>query len=310
MRAVLPTKAPSVNQELMARLALGTVQFGLDYGINNTAGRPTDATVDAILSTAQQQGLPLLDTAAAYGDSEARLGQWLATAEASTASPPFQLVTKLAAAAPAEVSRQLAGSLIRLRQPSVYGVLFHSFGQLREQPTAWDALLAARAQGFTQRIGVSLYHPDEVEWLLSHAPEVSLVQLPYNVFDQRFGPLLPELQRRGIEVHVRSAFLQGLLLRAPGDLPAFFQPLAPKLTQLRQLATEARIPLPALLLLFAAYAPGVSRAVIGVDSAANLRENLAAGSYAAAAEALRPALLQLAEPTTTFILPYAWPPRI
>jgi aryl-alcohol dehydrogenase-like predicted oxidoreductase len=136
-----------------------------------------------------------------------------------------------------------------------------------------------------------------------------LVQLPFNVLDQRFGPLLPALQQAGIEVHVRSAFLQGLLLRDPATLPAFFAPLAPKLMKLRALAQRAGIPLASLLLLFAAYAPGVGRAVIGVDTAANLRENLAAGAYLAAAELLRAELKTLAETTTDFILPYTWPPR-
>jgi aryl-alcohol dehydrogenase-like predicted oxidoreductase len=133
--------------------------------------------------------------------------------------------------------------------------------------------------------------------------------VPYNVLDQRFAAVLPRLAARGVEVHVRSAFLQGLLLREPATLPDFFRPLAPKLTQLRALAAGAGVPLPALLLLFAAYAPGVARAVVGVDSVANLRENLAAAPHLAAAEALRPALQKLAEPTNNFILPYAWPPR-
>ena len=99
------------------------------------------------------------------------------------------------------------------------------------------------------------------------------------------------------------------LLREPDALPEFFWPLAPKLIRLRALAAGAGVPLPAALLLFAAYAPGVARAVIGVDSVANLHENLAAAAYLDAAQRLRPALAELAEPTDHFILPYAWPPR-
>jgi aryl-alcohol dehydrogenase-like predicted oxidoreductase len=158
-------------------------------------------------------------------------------------------------------------------------------------------------------IGVSLYHPHEAEWLLAQGWDLDLVQVPYNVLDQRFAAVLPQLAARGVEVHVRSAFLQGLLLREPASLPAFFHPLAPKLQHLRALLDEAGVPLAAALLLFAAGAPGVTRVVIGVDSVANLHENLAAARWLAAAESLRPALTELAEPTDTFILPYAWPPR-
>ena len=187
--------------------------------------------------------------------------------------------------------------------------MFHAFGPLQAEPAAWAALQAARAAGQVARIGVSLYHPHEAEWLLAQGWDLDLVQVPYNVLDQRFAAVLPQLAARGVAVHARSAFLQGLLLREPASLPPFFRPLAPKLTRLRALVAAAEVPLPAALLLFAAYAPGVARAVIGVDSVANLRENLAAAHYLAAAEALRPALRALAEPDDTFILPYAWPPR-
>ena len=306
----MPTDLGSLatsTEEFVGRLALGTVQFGLDYGINNTAGRPTDATVEAILETAQAAGLTLLDTAAAYGDSESRLGTWLS--QPGHEAPPLQLVTKLAAAPAPQVRQQLQESLARLRQARLYGVLFHDFTAFRQHGSAWQALQEARAEGLVQRIGVSLYHPQEAEWLLAQGQDIDLVQLPFNVLDQRFGSILPQLQQRGVEVHVRSAFLQGLLLREPGALPDFFAPLAPKLARLRTLAGQAAIPLPALLLLFAAFAPGVSRAVIGVDTADNLRTNLAAADFVQAAEQLRPALQQLAEKTTDFILPYAWPPR-
>ncbi|MDO7853451.1 aldo/keto reductase [Hymenobacter convexus] len=298
---------PPDARNLAGRLALGTVQFGLDYGINNVAGRPDDTTVAEILSTAQAAGISLLDTAAAYGDSETRLGDWLSRTAAG--ARPFELVTKLAAGPAGEVRQALQESLARLRQASIYGVLFHQFAGFREHPAAWEVLREAQAAGTVQRIGVSLYHPEEAEWLLAHPMGVGLVQLPFNVLDQRFGPLLPALQQAGVEVHVRSAFLQGLLLRYPATLPPFFAPLAPKISALDALAKCAEIPLTSLLLLFAAYAPGVSRAVIGVDTAANLRENLAAGAYAGQAERLRPELQALAEATTDFILPYAWPPR-
>ena len=285
------------------RLALGTAQFGLAYGLNNQAGQPSTNAVAEVLAAAQAASLTLLDTAAAYGNSEARLG------ELASQNPTFELITKLPAGPPAQVAQHLAESLARLRRAQLYGVMFHAFKPLQEEPAAWQALQAARAGGQVARIGVSLYHPHEAEWLLAEGWDIDLVQVPYNVLDQRFAAVLPQLAARGVEVHVRSAFLQGLLLREPAALPEFFRSLAPKLTQLHQLAATAGVPLPALLLLFAAYAPGVARAVIGVDTVANLHENLAAAQYAAAAESLRLALAELAEPTDTFILPYTWPPR-
>ncbi|KAA9339465.1 aldo/keto reductase [Hymenobacter busanensis] len=284
------------------RLALGTAQFGLDYGLNNLHGRPDDATVQAILAAAAEAGVSMLDTASAYGDSEVRLGVF------GEQTSTLEVVTKLAGAPPAEVTQQLHTSLTRLRRRSVYGVLLHRFENLQQYPESWQALIAAQKDGLTQRIGVSLYHPAQARWLLSSDLGVDLVQVPFNVFDQRFAPLLPELATRGVEVHVRSAFLQGLLLRDLTTLPAFFEPLRPKLQQLHSLANEANIPLEAMLLLFATQTPDVARVVIGVDSVDNLRANVAAGAYADTARQLRPHLLALAEPTDQFILPYTWPP--
>jgi aryl-alcohol dehydrogenase-like predicted oxidoreductase len=295
--------SPADTQALAQRLALGTAQFGLAYGLNNQAGQPSTSAVAAVLAAAQAAGLTLLDTAAAYGNSEARLG------ELAGNNLAFSLITKLAAGPPAQVALHLAESLARLRRAQLYGVLFHAFGPLQAEPAAWEALQAARAAGQVARIGVSLYHPHEAEWLLAEGWDIDLVQVPYNVLDQRFAAVLPRLAARGVEVHVRSAFLQGLLLRDPDKLPIFFQPLVPKVKLLRRLTAEAGVPLPAALLLFAAYAPGVARAVIGVDSVANLLDNLAAAAYLAAAQSLRPALAALAESTDTFILPYTWPPR-
>jgi aryl-alcohol dehydrogenase-like predicted oxidoreductase len=297
------TSTPAELQALTQRLALGTAQFGLAYGLNNQAGQPTPTAVAEVLAAARTAGLTLLDTAAAYGNSEARLGELIGENAA------FEVITKIPAGPPAQVTQHLAESLARLRRQQVYGVLFHAFGPLQAEPTAWQALQAARTARQVGRIGVSLYHPHEAEWLLAQGWDVDLVQVPYNVFDQRFAAVLPQLAARGVEVHVRSAFLQGLLLREPDSLPPFFRPLAPKLVKLRALAAEAGLPLPAALLLFAAYAPGVARAVIGVDSVANLHENLAAAYHLDAAVALRPALVELAELTDTFILPYTWPPR-
>ena len=289
--------------EFRQKLALGTAQLGLAYGINNTQGRPDDATVAGVLTAAQVAGLTLLDTAAAYGDSEARLGQWLSRQPGS-----FAVVTKVAAAAPAVVRAAVQASLERLQQPRVYGVLFHDFNALQQQPAAWQGLQDSRAAGLTARIGISLYHPWQAQWLLDRRGwDFDLVQLPYNVLDQRFGPLLPVLAARGVEVHVRSAFLQGLLLRPLQALPAYFEALRPKLTRLRHLTAEAGIPLEAALLLFAATAPGVARVVVGVDTADNLQANVAAEQYLDVFAALRPALAELHETAEELLLPYRWP---
>ncbi len=292
------------TREFADRLALGTAQFGLAYGINNTTGQPSLAAVADILREAHAAGLNLLDTAAVYGDAEARLGQL------ASLTQDFNVITKIANGP--DVARQVQASLTRLGRPSVAGLLFHSALSFSSTDAGWQAVLAACAQGQIEQAGLSVYR---LAHLLSgdfattpRAHQPGLLQIPLSVLDQHFVPHLPGLVgERGLEVHARSVFLQGVLLRDPDQLPGFFQPLAPKIRRLRTLAAEGNMPLSALLLLFSVQTPGVRRVVIGVDSVANLHENLCAAAHWDTALALRPWLEALAEPDDTFTLPYTWP---
>ena len=293
------------EREFAGRLALGTAQFGLPYGLNNVAGQPPLGAVADILREARSAGLDLLDTAAVYGDAEDRIGQLCSITQ------DFAVITKVADGM--EVGRQVRASLARLGRDSVAGVLFHSARSFTSASPGWQALLAARAAGETAAVGLSVYRMAHLQAgdfaeTANSAVQPGLLQVPLSALDQHFLPQLPYLAvERGIEVHVRSVFLQGLLLRDPGQLPPFFTPLAPKLRHLRALAAEAGMPLSALLLLFAIQTPGVSRVVIGVDSVANLHENLRAAAHWATALLVRPQLLALAEADDTFMLPYTWP---
>jgi aryl-alcohol dehydrogenase-like predicted oxidoreductase len=113
---VSPTPTPTELQALTERLALGTAQFGLAYGLNNQAGQPTPAAVAEVLAAAHTAGLTLLDTAAAYGNSEARLGELVGD------TTDFELITKIPAGPPAQAAQHLTESLARLRRQQVYGV--------------------------------------------------------------------------------------------------------------------------------------------------------------------------------------------
>lgn len=290
--------------EFAKRLVLGTAQFGLAYGINNTTGQPPLDQVAAILREARAAGVAVLDTAAAYGDAEARLGQLLPEA----ASADVQLITKINITPPDQIRPQIEAGLARLGRTAVHGVLLHNAGVAGTvTPLIWRALQSAQRDGLVARIGISCYSTVHLEEVLAQGLEPEIVQLPVNVLDSRRAWQLAHFAERGIAFHARSAFLQGLLLREPGTLPKFFRPLDVKLRRLRELAATAGVPLPALLLLFVAQTPGVARVVIGVDSVANLHDNLRAAAHWDAALNLRPQLARLAEPDDTFLLPYNWP---
>ena len=259
------------------KLALGTVQFGLNYGIANGGGQVSQAEAGRILALAAASGVDMLDTAIAYGDSEQALGQ-LGVAD-------WQVVTKLPSLpddckdVAAWVEMQISGSLARLGVARLHAVLLHRPEQLLGPQGAQllDALDRLKAQGMTRKIGVSVYAPDELERLFN-AMDVDLVQAPLNILDRRLtdSGWAQRLKGLGVELHTRSVFLQGLLLMPTSRRPAKFTRWAALWSEWeRWLAETGLTPLQACLN-YALAIPEVDKLVIGVDSADHLHEILAA----------------------------------
>jgi aryl-alcohol dehydrogenase-like predicted oxidoreductase len=217
----------------MAKLWLGTAQFGLDYGVSNTAGRIGRDEAARILDHAAAVGVDTLDTAPAYGTSEDVLG-------ALDAARRFRLVTKtpqfrsdvLTAAQADQAAASLDASLTKLRADRLNGLLVHWTGDLLVPggERLYRVLDAAKRDGRLERIGISVYDPPEIAAVAERYP-IDFVQIPLNVFDQRFlrGDLLTWCAERGILVHSRSAFLQGLLLMDARSLPQRFKGAEAKL---------------------------------------------------------------------------------
>jgi aryl-alcohol dehydrogenase-like predicted oxidoreductase len=205
------------------KLALGTVQFGLDYGVANVSGRVSTQEANAILQCALVSGMNTLDTAIAYGDSETVLGQ--------LGIEKWKIITKLPAV-PNDcndvtqwVHDQIQKSMTRLGVTQLHGVLLHRPGQLLDRmgPSLFAVLQDLKAQGFTRKIGVSVYGPAELDPLFD-AYALDLVQAPLNILDRSLidSGWANRLHAAGVEVHTRSAFLQGLLLMPLSQRPVKF----------------------------------------------------------------------------------------
>jgi len=213
-----------------ATLGMGTVQWGMAYGIANCTGQPSGDEVGNMLRLAKQRGVMLLDTACTYGEAETRLGKM------DAASQGFQIVTKIPpirseAISEKDIATVLAAfqeSLHRLQCKQVYGLMVHHADNLLlpEAERLWSAMQDLKERGLAGRIGVSVYNPAQLEKVLDRFA-IDLVQLPFNIYDQRFAQtgMLRRLRDNGVEVHSRSAFLQGLLLLTPELLPAYFNPI-------------------------------------------------------------------------------------
>lgn len=248
---------------------LGTVQFGITYGAFNVTGQVPLDKVQTMLATAQTAGIDMLDTARAYGDSEAVLAR-------AGACERFDIVSKcpdLRDEANPVASLQAAfdASCTALGVMQLYGYLLHNAEDLA-RPGIWDALCALRDLGRVRHIGVSGYDIETVVNLCDHFP-LTLVQLPANVLDPWYDRVtLP----RSLEVHVRSAFLQGFLLGDPERLPPHLAPFRAVLEQFRaQADAQGLTPLQAALAPLLA-SPRVARVAVGADGPGQLAQILQA----------------------------------
>ncbi|HEX2653027.1 MAG TPA: aldo/keto reductase [Xanthobacteraceae bacterium] len=274
--------SPSAKIDIAAgwpRFTLGTVQFGYAYGLART--RVGESDVGETLARAWDYGVDTLDTAPAYGASERIIG-----AE-RPAHAAFAMVTKTVALRVAKITQSDVDRVVdRARQSAadlrvnrLEAILVHESEDLLSAGS--DLLIAGlrrlRAEGLVGRIGVSVYDPHILDTILERH-DIDVVQLPLNVLDQRFARSghIERLAGRGIEVHSRSVFLQGLLLQELDSVPPQFASASNVLARFRTYAASLDMsPLEAAIL-FAGSVKGVSRLVVGIDSVASLATDLKA----------------------------------
>lgn len=263
--------------EAASKLALGTVQFGLPYGVANQQGQVTAEQAAIILDAARHVGIATLDTAIAYGTSEQVLG--------GLDLRPFDIVTKLPAMpddctdVAGWVATQLDGSMSRLCVERVDGLLLHRPAQLLGDKggALFSALESLREEGLVRRIGVSIYDPAELDALCERF-RFDLVQAPFNVMDDRLlaSGWLDRLGELGTDLHVRSVFMQGLLLMSEQARPDYFSSWAGHWRAWREWLKESGLtPLQACLR-YALDLPQIEKVVVGVDSVDQLMEVAAA----------------------------------
>jgi hypothetical protein len=263
-----------------SRLALGTVQFGLPYGVANNGYGVADNDVNAILSAARKAGIDTLDTAISYGKCERLLGE--------IGIDQWHVITKLPDIPETctdltfWVRNSVLGSLKRLGVSRLYGLLLHNSQQLLgpQGEALYQALVAIRQQGMVEKIGVSVYGPDELDLIWPNY-QFDLVQAPFNILDRRLisSGWLTRLSEAGAEVHVRSVFLQGLLLMDATNRPEKFKRWQSLWDDWHHWLTGQGLnPLQACLSI-AMSQNEINRVVVGVDSLEQLQEILSCAEH-------------------------------
>jgi aryl-alcohol dehydrogenase-like predicted oxidoreductase len=283
------------------KIALGTAQFGMDYGINNNKGKIPKDEVFEILTESLKFNIDILDTAYAYGESELVIGDFIKNNQKQ-----FKIISKLPECTPEKVTGFFEESLKRLGVDSLYGYMIHSFQQYQKNPQIWEILKDLRSHGKIKKIGFSLYYPFELDHLLDNGIEFDMIQVPYNIFDQRFGPYFPKLNDKDVEIYVRSVFLQGLVFKNPSQLDEYFAAIKEKLRSLHLLCAKMDVPVVALCLNFAILNKFVDRVVVGVDSSENLKEIVSSGNYIKDIEDVYDDLRSFKVNDEKIILPFNW----
>lgn len=257
----------------MSRIALGTAQFGLHYGVANHIGKTPSDEVNSILALAKKSGIDTLDTAIAYGDSEQSLG--------NVGVDHFKVVSKLPESPihlpniESWVLEQIEASLNRLGSDKLYGLLLHRPSQLLEPQGQkfYKALQSLKQLNLVEKIGISVYSPNELDLLIPRY-QFDIVQAPLNLIDKRLlnSGWSKKLFQLGTEIHTRSSFLQGLLLMNPSEIPTKFSRWSPLFVKWHNYLKQKNINAVEACIAYALSIPDIHRVIIGVDSTQQLNE--------------------------------------
>lgn len=258
----------------LSQLTLGTVQFGLNYGIANRTGRPSYESARDIIACAYEGGVNCLDTAAAYGESEDVLGRALSELGikdkvhiVSKVPPMPESLT--AKEADDFIEKSIEESLKRLGIDMLPICLLH-----REENSCYlEPLAKLMDKGLIHHVGVSVMTPEATRTIVEDGL-AEAVQIPTNILDRRFTGTIRLMKDQGVGVFVRSVYLQGLILMPEAEIPENLSVVAPVLARLRRLAEDAGMNLAELAMRYVLGIEGLTSVLVGVDTVEQMQQNL------------------------------------
>lgn len=263
----------------MAKLCLGMVQFGMDYGINNKRGKPSKENAFYMLDLAIDSGIKKLDTAFAYGNAEELLGEYF-TKKRNLQN--VEVITKLRpnildfeSGSPQKIVREaLCKSLDRMCVSNVDGFLLHTPEYIYNEDIL-DGLEKVKKEGLTNHIGISIYEiKDGVEAIKTGM--IDYIQLPYSVLDQRGMKegFLKMAKSNGVQVYCRSAFLQGLVMMEPEKIPDYMNKSKEYVNVFDNICKKYEVDKVTALLHFVIDNEYIDYLVFGVDTQEQLIEDI------------------------------------
>ena len=261
-----------------SKLILGTAQLGLDYGIANKIGKPEENKAFEIMKYAVENGINYFDTAYNYGNSEIIIGKFLNFHK--NYKNKVNIITKIPSLINEKISEKtifnyFLESISRLKQESIYCYMIHDFKDIKNNcEEIGKAFLKLKENGYIKKIGVSIYEPYQLEFLVKYFG-FDLIQLPISIFDQRFitNKSLQRLKRKNIEVYARSIFLQGLLFLEENTLSPKMYKFKDCISRLNEISLKYNFSKEEIALLFVKAITEIDKIVIGVEKIDQLQRN-------------------------------------
>ena len=253
------------------KLGIGTAQFGLNYGINNKQGKLDLKESKRIIEYAKKIGIDTIDTAVAYGNAHKVLSK-IDTNDFKIVSKIPHLIKKNEAFS---IAKTVHNSLKSLNCERIYAFMFHASEDLisKRSSSLYKEMKTIKDEGFIKKIGVSIYDPNDLKTILNHF-DIDIIQAPLNIFDTRILDLInsDNFRRKNIEVHVRSVFLQGLLLMNHEDIPEIFLKWKSHFKKWDKFNTQNDQSKIESAIGFVKNINSVDKIIIGVDSLSQLKE--------------------------------------
>jgi len=255
------------------KLVLGTVQMGLDYGINNKNGKISENNAIEILEYAFNQGIRVIDTAETYGTSHQVIGQY----HKLNPSHSFKIITKI----PKKTNNNLLNSKVNqylneLRISNIHLLMCHDFESYKYEDELSDWLIDNKGSDYIEKVGVSIYTNSQVLSLLNDSKKLDVIQLPFNLLDNNYqrGPILKYMNAERVIAHTRSPFLQGMFfLDQKNNNNQIYKSLLPYISELNEIANSAGITMHSMALLYSIQNTLINNVIIGVDSIEQLKLN-------------------------------------
>ncbi len=261
----------SYGDEKLSKLSLGTVQFGLDYGIANTDGQPSQETVNKIIDYISAEGLNCLDTAQAYGSAETVLGKAIRN------RTDFFVISKLKSAPfEADALSNVNASLDNLGIDSLYAILLHDSELLyRWNDTHTKIVDLLKERKKIRYFGVSIYTSEDFDLALENE-SIQFIQIPFNIFDQRAitEGWFEKAKAKDKLIFIRSVFLQGLLLLEPAKVPSTLKQAQEPLQKYAELCEKLGISRQELALSFVDNQAENALILFGCDTLEQAQENI------------------------------------